>query len=191
MAGSDVRLVVSVQARGFEAAPWEGHLVTGVLVTPDEVLVPAGAAVLTGAAAGIDLLVLPLAPDPGGLDTDRRLERLAGVRVRFVPTGGGGEAGGVSAANASRYRPRRRRVTREALDRSVAEHDHDVWAALEALGVVEEGLRDAVTDELLRAVPAVEDAQRRIRFQHHLDDVPDPCSSLCCLVGGCFGEEKG
>ncbi|MFD7660702.1 hypothetical protein ACFV4N_42590 [Actinosynnema sp. NPDC059797] len=185
MSGSDVRLVVSVQARGFEGAPWEGHLATGVLTSPDEVLVPEGARVLAKAADGIDLLVLPLAPDSDHLDSSRRLERLAGVRVRFVPTGDGGEAGGVTAANASRYRPRVGETTRGELDRAVAEHDHDVWAALEDLGVIETGLRDAVTEELLRAVPAAEDAQRRPTFEDFEDVFPGKPASICIILHSC------
>ncbi|GAA1296811.1 hypothetical protein [Saccharothrix xinjiangensis] len=187
MSGSDVRLVVSVQARGFEDVPWEGHLVTGFLIAPDEVVVPAGAEVLTKAADGIDLLVLPLAPDSDHLDPARRLERLAGVRVRLVPTGKGDKAGNVTAANASRYRPDRREVTRDEFNRALAAHDHDVWAALEDLGVVETGLRDAVTDELLRAVPAAEDAWRRPVFEDLEDGFPGKDPMICEHVGVCRG----
>jgi hypothetical protein len=49
--GSTVRLVVSVQALGFEDKPREGHLATGLLAEPGVVLAPDGFAEATEVVA--------------------------------------------------------------------------------------------------------------------------------------------
>ena len=83
MSSSDVRLVVSVQAHGFEDKPWEGHLATGVLVEPGTVLVPSAPDGIAEATEGIDLLVLPL---PLGV-AKRAIDDGPGVdRLRQIPS---------------------------------------------------------------------------------------------------------
>ncbi|MFI9007780.1 hypothetical protein ACIGNX_11185 [Actinosynnema sp. NPDC053489] len=174
---SDVRLVVSVQARGFEEKPWEGHLATGLLTGPAEVLVPAAGDNLAEAVDGIDLLVLPLPLGPGG-----RVERLVAERVAFcAPSWGDGRRFAVlRAANDSRHEPTVGRFTECELAEALRRHEGDLWAALESLGAIEPGSRDAVTPELLRQVPEVEAAQRRPVFDEPEDGVlpGDPCDLL-------------
>ncbi|WP_367128584.1 hypothetical protein [Saccharothrix sp. HUAS TT1] len=176
MSGSGVRLVVSVQAHGFEEKPWEGHLATGLLVEPGGVLVPSAPDDLGEATEGIDLLVLPLPLGEAG-----RVERLAAERVVFCPVPGGGEQfASIRMANDSRHQPDVGEFTGRQLQEALERYPGDLWAALESLGVIPAGSRDAVTPELLRQVPAVEAEQRKLVFRRP-DDGPvpgDPCDVL-------------
>ena len=177
MSGSNVRLVVSVQAHGYDEKPWEGHLATGLLAEPGVVLVPSVTDGIGEAIEGIDLLVLPLPLGEGG-----RVERLVAERVTFcpLPGGRGSRFALIRMANDSRHRPNVGQVTEHQLEEALEQHDGDLWASLESLGAIEPGSRDAVTPELLRRVPEVEAAQRRPEFEDPDDGlVPgDPCSVL-------------
>ncbi|MFJ6673941.1 hypothetical protein ACIQMJ_22765 [Actinosynnema sp. NPDC091369] len=174
---STVRLVVSVQGHGFEEKPWEGHLATGLLTEPGVVLVPVATDGIAEATDGIDLLVLPLPLGEGG-----RVERLVAERVTFclLPGGKGHRFALIRMANDSRHEPNVGEFTECRLEEALEEHDGDLWAALESLGVIEPGSRDAITPELLRRVPEVEAAQRRPEFEEPEDGlVPgDPCDLL-------------
>ncbi|WP_157620131.1 hypothetical protein [Saccharothrix sp. NRRL B-16348] len=171
-----MRLVVSVQAAGFEEKPAEGHLATGLLVEPGAVLVPAATEGIAEATAGIDLLVLPLG-EAG------RVERLVAERVTFSPLPGGkGRRFAVirMANDDSRHEPNVGEFTGSRLDEALDRHEGDLWAALEHLGVIAPGSRDAVTPELLRRVPEVVAEQRKPEFEEPDDGlVPgDRCDLL-------------
>lgn len=172
-----VRLVVSVQARGFEEKPWEGHLATGLLNKPGVVLVPLATEGIAEAVDGIDLVVLPLPLGEGG-----RVERLVAERVTFclLPGGKGKRFALIRMANDSRHKPNVGDFTEEQLEEALKRHEGDLWAALDSLGVIEPGSRDAVTPELLRRVPEVEAAQRRPEFEEPEDGIlpGDPCDLL-------------
>ncbi|MCE6997212.1 hypothetical protein LZG04_20745 [Saccharothrix sp. S26] len=172
-----VRLVVSVQEHGFEEKPWEGHLATGLLTKPGVVLVPAATDGVAEATEGIDLLVLPLPLDEG-----RRVERLVARRVTFfrLPGRRGDRFALIRMANDSRHEPNVGEFTEAQLDEALERHEGDLWAALEDLGVIEPGSRDAVTPELLRQVPEVEAAQRRPEFEQPEDGIVPggPCDLL-------------
>jgi hypothetical protein len=174
---STVRLVVSVQGHGFEEKPREGHLATGLLAEPGVVLVPAATDGIAEATEGIDLLVLPLPLGEGG-----RVERLVAERVTFclLPGGQGRRFATIRMANDSRHEPNVGEFTETQLEEALKEHDADLWAALESLGVIEPGSRDAVTPELLGRVPEVEAAQRRPEFEEPEDGIlpGDPCDLL-------------
>ncbi len=181
MSGSNVRLVVSVQARGFAEKPWEGHLATGLLVAPDEVLVPSAPAELAEAGEGIDLLVLPLPLDGGG-----RVERLAVERVLMastLPDGGGDRLAVLGFGNASRHEPQVTGFSGPDLDAAVREHQGDLWAALETIGAIAPGVRDALTPDLLRQAATTEDAQRAPAFEHRAL-APGP-ARLCPVIKVC------
>ncbi|ONI84716.1 hypothetical protein ALI22I_29840 [Saccharothrix sp. ALI-22-I] len=168
--------MVSVQVHGFEDKPWEGHLATGVLVEPGSVLVPSAPDGIAEATEGIDLLVLPLPLGEAG-----RIERLVAERVVFsVRDSHGGRFALIRMANDSRHEPTVGEFTGSRLAKALKQHDGDLWAALEALGVIPAGSRDAVTPELLRQVPEVEAAQRRPVFEAPDDGlVPvDPCDVI-------------
>jgi hypothetical protein len=175
--GATVRLVVSVQARGFEEKPWEGHLATGLLTKPGVVLVPVAAEGIAEATDGIDLLVLPLPLGVAG-----RVERLIAERVTFclLPGGKGKRFALIRMANDSRHEPNVGEFTEEQLEEALRRHEGDLWAALESLGVIEPGARDAITPELLRQVPEVEAEQRRPEFEGPEDGIlpGDPCDLL-------------
>jgi hypothetical protein len=177
VSGSNVRLVVSVQAAGFEDEPREGHLATGLLVEPGAVLVPDAPDRIAEATAGIDLLVLPLPLGEAG-----RIERLVAERVEFCPlTGGKGRRFAViRMANDSRHEPTVGEFTGARLDEALERHDGDLWAALESLGAIEPGSRDAVTPELLRRVPGIVAEQRRPVFEEPDDGIAPggPCDFL-------------
>ncbi|GAB2961964.1 hypothetical protein [Saccharothrix stipae] len=177
MSSSNVRLVVSVQARGFEEKPGEGHLATGLLTEPACVLVPLSTDGIAEATEGIDLLVLPLPLGEGG-----RVERLVAehVLIGTLPGGKGRRFALIRTANDSRHEPNVGEFTECQLEEALKQHEGDLWAALESLGAVPAGSRDAVTPELLRQVPEVEAEQRRPVFDEPEDGlVPgDPCDLL-------------
>ncbi|MFE2751680.1 hypothetical protein ACFXGA_06715 [Actinosynnema sp. NPDC059335] len=181
MTGSNVPLVVSVQAHGFEEKPWEGHLATGVLVAPDEVLVPSAPAELAEATGGLDLLLLPLPLDEG-----RRIERLPveGVLLSATREGGDERLAVLRVGNPSRHAPQVRPFRGTDLDEAVRAHDGDLWAALEAVDAVSPGVRDAITPDLLRQAAAVEEAQRAPRRDEH-SLAPGP-ASLCPVIKACI-----
>lgn len=181
MSGSELRLVVSVQARGFAEKPREGHLATGVLVAPDEVLVPSAPEELGEATRGLDLLVLPLPLDAGG-----RVERLVVERVLVASTlpDGGDRFAVLRVGNGSRHEPQVRRFSGTELDEAVRRHEGDLWAALEAVGAIGPGVRDAVTPDLLTRAAAVEDAQRPPVFDHQTL-LPGP-APLCPVISACI-----
>ena len=177
--GSTARIVVSVQEHGFEEKPWDGHLATGLLAEPGVVLVPAASDGIAEATEGIDLLVLPLPLGEGG-----RVERLVAERVTFCPLPGKGRRFAViRMANDSRHRPDVGEFTESRLEEALDRHDGDLWAALEHLGAVQPGARDAITPELLRRVPEVEAAQRRPEFEESEDGVAPDCP--CCHLPTC------
>jgi hypothetical protein len=172
---------VSVQARGFADKPWEGHLATGLLVVPDEVLVPSAPAELAEATGGLDLLVLPLPLDGGG-----RIERLVVEQVLMsstLPGDGGDRFAVLRFGNASRHEPQVSRFSGTDLDGAVREHEGDLWSALETIGAITPGVRDAVTPDLLREAAVIEDAQRAPEFEHRsLASGPAP---LCPVIKVC------
>ena len=177
MSTSNVRLVVSVQAPGFEEKPWEGHLATGLLAEPGAVLVPDAPDGIAEATAGIDLLVLPLPLGEAG-----RIERLVAERVMFcpLPGGKGRRFALIRMANDSRHEPNVDEFTECRLEEALERHEGDLWAALESLGVIAPGSRDAVTPELLRRVPEVVAEQRKPVFEEPDDGIlpGGPCSYL-------------
>lgn len=182
MSGCDVRLVVSVQIAGFDEKPQEGHLATGLLVSPDQVLVPAAPAGLPEAAEGVDLLVLPLPLGEGG-----RIERLRAERLLVADARSGDERGRfavIRMANASRHQPSVGEFTGCELDAELRANEGDLWAALEAIGAVPAGAREAITPELLREVPAVEQEQRRPVFENP-GLVPGPEPGVCQFIPVC------
>ncbi|WP_158845832.1 hypothetical protein [Saccharothrix deserti] len=169
---------MSVQQYGFEDKPWEGHLATGLLVEPGSVLVPDASNGIAEATEGIDLLVLPLPLGESG-----RVERLVAEQVVFsstLPDGQGTRFALIRMANDSRHTPTVEEFTECRLTEALEQHGGDLWAALEALGAIPAGTRDAITPELLRQVPAVEAEQRRPEFEQPGDDPGDggPCDIL-------------
>ncbi|TDV57934.1 hypothetical protein [Actinophytocola oryzae] len=186
MSSSDTRVVVSIQASGFEDKPWEGHLATGVLVRSDQVLVQSLSPEAIQEAEGIEVLVVPLPLGKGG-----RVERLAVERVQRAftrPSKGTGEFAVIDLANASRHRPAVGPVVDVELDAALNQHDGDLWAALETVGAVEPGLRDALTQTVLREMPEVERTQRKPRVHAappaNVDHVVCPPLDICKTTRG-------
>jgi hypothetical protein len=163
--GVAVEVVVSLQARGFEDDPGAGHLAAGVLGDPGVVLVPSPTDALLAAAGAFEALVIPLP-----LEANLQIERIDAwcMEVMLVDGAAGLAAAVIKLARPSRHPSAMAPFQGPKLAAALDGNGGDLWAALEGLGIVREGLRDGPGADVFGRLPEIERAQRRPHVREHV-----------------------
>ncbi len=178
---AETPLLVSIQERGFENDPLAGHRATGLLGDSHVVLIPNPPRVLFDPEREYQAVVIPTP-----LRTDRMIERLNGWCLKGASAGGGAIAALFTLATPSRYGSMLTGFRADELGRAVERNGGDLWSALESLAIIPPGVREGPGEELLRALPEIERAQRRYRIrEHHLNMPGDVASWLCAVFCVC------
>jgi hypothetical protein len=167
-------VLVSIQ----EAGPEHRHLAAGVLGDKDLVLIPAPPPEVLDPDHEFQVVTIPQ-PLASGYPVERLWAQCVNVlwnqadRERPV-------AAMVKLRQPSSYPRTMLPFNGGALGEQLERDRGDLWAALEALGIVRGGLRDGPPAEVLAELPALEQAQRRATLRNH--DFPAPSDvgwSIC------------
>jgi hypothetical protein len=183
-----VDVVVSLQVRGAEDRPWDGHLAAGLLTDTDLVVVPGPPSSVLNESVELEVLIIPARwGEQGGLQVreDRPVERIRPARIDVLQLGRGAPdrtiAAGIKLAYPSNYAylpgaPLDGCELRRALHR----FDGDLWAALEDLGHVRRGLRDGLPEAELRRLPPIEREHRQPLRRSLVFHSLDPMTGVFC-----------
>lgn len=152
-------LAISLQVRGAETEPWNGHLAAGVLLDADVVLVPSPPDLLLDPLREFEVVVIPMPLRP-----ERTVERIRPTRIDVLYVGGMEEPPAcaiIKLAAPSRYPIMVAAFDECELNRALEQYRGDLWTSLEWVGAIPTGLRDGPPTEVLRRLPEVELEQRR------------------------------
>jgi hypothetical protein len=152
-----VDVVVSLQVRGAEDRPWEGHLAAGLLFDIDVVVAPTPPSSLLDRSIEFEVLIIPMQLRSSDLVERIRPARIDVLRLQGTPDP-------PIAAIIRLTQPSRHPLmlgSYDECDLRRAFRDHgDMWAALESLEAIPGGLRDGPSQDVLRRVPQIEREQR-------------------------------
>lgn len=176
----DVR--VSVQARGTEDAPWNGHLAAGVLIDTDQILVPEPDSALLDAEQEFEALIFSTP-----LDMRNPIDRIRPRQVEISWLEGREDrplAAAIRLAGSSRHLPMFGRVNGCKLTEVLGEVGYNLWMALEAMALIPSGVHEPPSEEVFRTLAEYERAQRQPWRRTHVNP-PTRCYLICCILPGC------
>jgi hypothetical protein len=176
--------VISLQARGNDATPWEGHLATGLLVDTNIVMIPAPPGPLLEPGADFEVVLIP-----ESLGGEGFVERIRPTRIDVFRVQAAVDAplvAFVKLTQPSQYPPLTGRLDGCTLINALRAHDGDVWTTLESLGAISAEVRQGPSEAILRQLPRIEHEQRVRLWRDHVFDLNDPVAwNICWIVPWC------
>jgi hypothetical protein len=154
--GTSTNLAVSIQARGNDDAPWEGHLATGVLTARDQVLVPGHVEEIHDPQREFEVLIFTSPPS-----RESPVDRIVPTHVDTYHVGGRSVGTVIKLGRPSSHLPMVPDVDGCTFGRAMEASGGDLRRTLETLGLIGPGALDRPDDEVFSALPRLEWQQRR------------------------------